>query len=260
MQYRLNYFFMATTYTDLWQKDAVLKMFDQQKTPYYEVLQGKDLKFDSIDHCDDIEDAKAYLTTQLDAIEHFGSPAQFRINFYRGVTDKNKLDQLKASNTFKLNENGAALPGTYWGNRNGLSGAGGNNDLQDIKEMLQAQQSQINALLEEADEPAEPAQQPGAVGGVMGMLAGILNNPQVQDAIAAKAIGFLNTIIPDPSGKTMNMQPRAQLGSITQDDITALNIAVTKILENGATVQDFQRLAAMDKNKFDMALGVLRTL
>lgn len=251
---------MATSYTDLWLKDSVLKMFDQQKTPYYEVLQGKDLKFDSIDHSDDIEDAKAYLTTQLDAIEHFGSPAQFRINFYRVLTDKNKFDQLKASNTFKLNENGAAQPGSYWGNRNAVGAVNGSSDLEEIKEMLLAQQSQINALLEEPDETE--TQEPGAVGGVMGMLAGILNNPQVQEAIAAKAIGFLNTIIPDPSGKTMTMQPRAQLGNITQDDITALNIAVTKLVEHGLTVQDFQKLASIadDKPKFDMLVGMLRTM
>ena len=249
----------GSTYTDLWLKDAVLKMFDQQKTPYYEVLQGKDLKFDSIDHCDDIEDAKAYLTTQLEAIEHFGSPAQFRINFYRVLTDKNKFDQLKASNTFKLNENGQAQPGTYWANRNAFGMVNSNNDLDEIKEMLIAQQSQINALLEEPD---ETTQQPGAVGGVMGMLAGILNNPAVQEAIAAKAIGFLNTIIPDPSGRTMTMQTNPRLGNITQDDIMQLNIAVTKLVEHGLTLQDFQKLASIadDKPKFDMLVGMLRTM
>ena len=252
---------MAVNYTDLWKKDAVLKMFDQQKTPYYEVMQGKDLKFDSIDHCDDIEDAKQYLTTQLEAIEHFGSPAQFRINFYRSITDKNKLDQLKASNTFKLNENGSVQQGSYWANQNQLSGVGSNPQLDRLEEMIMAQQSQINALLEDPDDTTE-VKEKDAVGGVMGMLAGILNNPQVQDAIAAKAIGFLNSIIPDPSGKTMTMQPRAQLGNITQDDITSLNIAVTKLVEHGVTIGDFQKLAAMtaDKTKFDMMLTMLRTM
>jgi hypothetical protein len=252
---------MATSYTDLFGKDAVLKMFDQQATPFYLVVQGKEkeTKFDSLDHCDDIEDAKDYLNTQLEAIEYFGSPAQFRINFYRCLNEKGKLslDNLKASNTFKLNENGNDQPGTYWGDKRGVGSVGGNSELAELKAIVLQQQSQINALLKDPDDDTE---EPQAVGGVMGMLAGLLNNPQIQEALAAKVIGFVNQIIPDPTGRTMNMQPRAQLGNITQDDITALNIAVTKMLENGATIQDFQRLANMDKAKFDMALGVLRSM
>lgn len=254
---------MATSYTDLYKKDAVLKMFDQQATPFYQVMQGKDLKFDSIDHSDDIEDAKQYLQTQLEAIEYFGSPAQFRINFYRKLSDKGNFvaENLKASNTFKLSENGEAPANTYWGNKNQLAGSSNNTDLLEIKEMLQAQQSQINALMEDPDEIGTDNEQ-GSVGGVMGMLAGILNNPAVQEAIAAKAIGFLNSIIPDPTGKTMSMQPKAQLGNVTQDDITSLNVAITKLIEHGVTVIDFQKLADMtsDKSKFDMMLSMLRSM
>lgn len=254
---------MATSYTDLWKKDAVIKMFDQQGTPYYEVMQGKEKKFDSLDHAEDIEDAKQYLQTQLEAIEYFGSPAQFRINFYRDLSAAGKLtaDNLKASNTFKLAENGERAPGTYWGDRHAVGAVGGgNSELAEIKEMLIAQQSQINALLEDPDDTTTG--DPAGVGGVMGMLAGILNNPAVQEAIAAKAIGFLNSIIPDPSGKTMTMQSNPQLGNITQDDITALNVAVTKLVEYGVTVNDFQKLAALtaDKPKFEMLIGMLRTM
>jgi hypothetical protein len=252
---------MSVTYTDLWRRDAVLKMFDQQATPYYEVFQGKEKKFDSIDHAEDIEDAKNYLDTQLQAIEHFGSPAMFRISFYRRLSEKEKFtpDNLKGSNTFKLSENGECNPGTYWGDRNAV-GSVGNPQLERIEEMLLAQQSQINALLEDPDDTT--TQEPAAVSGVMGMLAGILNNPAVQEAIAAKAIGFLNSIIPDPSGKTMTMQANPRLGNISQDDIMQLNIAVTKLVEHGITLQDFQKLAALtaDKPKFDMLVSMLRTM
>lgn len=252
----------SNNYSDLRTLDAVMKMFDQQNTPFYEVYQGKDLKFDSIDHAEDMEDAREFLEQQLKAIEHFGSAAQFKINFYRNATEKGKLENLKASNTFKLNEQGVVPVGSYWDQRNNSLGAvGPKSELQEIKEMLVAQQSQINALLEDPDEDEEE-EQPGAVGGVMGMLAGMLNNPAVQEAIAAKIIGFVNTIIPDPSGKTMTMQPRTQLAGISQEDIVALNAAVMTMIENGVQVTDFQKLATLtaDRQKFDMLLGMLRSM
>ena len=257
-----NCFTMANSYTDLFQKDAILKMFDQQNTVYYEVMQGKIKKFDSIDHCEDADDARNYLDMQLTAIEHFGSPQQFTINFYRELTDKNKfsIDNLKASNTFKLNENGMAAPGSYWGNRRGVGAVDNNSvELQEIREILQQQQSMINALLEEPDEKESKDQ--GSLSGVMGLLAGIINNPDVQAAIAAKAIGFLNTIVPDPSGQTMNMNAHPQLNGITQNDITQLNIAVTKLIDAGMLLSDFEKLAIVTQKPevFKMYLTMLRS-
>lgn len=245
--------------TDFREIEYILKQYDVMGTPFYTVYQGKDYKFDHIE--DDLESGRAYLDQQLQAIKYFGNTAQFKITFYRELTDKGKFNQenIKGSNTFKVisEEDADGMP--YWEKKRGIVSP----ELKELRELVAAQQSQINALLEDADEEEEP----GVLGGLMGHLSPILQNPQVQQAIAAKISGLLDKFIPDISGKTMYMQPTTTLGSASQakqdpdqDDQTILTMAIQKLFAAGVTVDDMKKLADMTENpkQFSFLLTMLR--
>jgi hypothetical protein len=229
--------------TDFRNIDALLSQFDVMATPFIEVYEGKQKKFDYIE--DDIDGSRDFLKNQLEAIKFFGNTALFRIAFYRQLTDSGKLtpDNLKGSNTFKLMEYEEASDTPYWQQKR-LGGS--SSELTEIKEMLLAQQSQINALLQEPDEEEEKEKVSG-FNGFLGAVMPFLQNPDVQKAIAAKIIGFINKIIPDPSGKTMYMNENPQLAGYTEEEANKINESLITLMSAGMTVNDFEKLAALTK-------------
>jgi hypothetical protein len=234
--------------------DAVLLQFDVMNTPYIEVYEGKQKKFEFIEN--DLDGAKEFIAQQLAAIKYFGNTALFKIAFYHRLTDKDKfaIDNLKGSNTFKLQDYAEAMETPYWQGKQLINGKSSNSELAEIKELLTAQQSQINSLLEPSDDEAE--NQP--VGGIMGALQPILQNPDIQQAIASRIIGLIDTLIPNK----MNTQQQQQvtLGALTQDQADSINVSIERLINAGMTESDFAKLATMaeDKTKASFLLGMLR--
>jgi len=247
--------------TDLREIDAILKQYDVMDTPYYTVYQGKDYKFDWME--DDLEGGRKYLEQQLEAIKYFGNTLQFKICFYRKLTDKGtfNIENIKGSNTFKVITEDDPERGTYWAKKNQLD----NPDIRQLRELIEAQQSQINALLHKSDEEEEEEEK-GVLGGLLNGLTPILQNPQVQQVIAGKIIGFIEKILPD-HGKNLYMQPVSAISGVSQQTEQTeeqqqiiLTEALQKLFNNGVTVNDIVKLSNMADNpaQFSFLLSMLR--
>lgn len=238
---------------DFRDKEALLSQFDVMATPFFEVIAEKKRKFIHIE--DDMEGAKEFLRNQLDAIGHFGSTSIFTIIYYSEVSDKGKLmqDAIIGSNTFKLNE-GELSSWKGYGSRN--------QDLEEIKEILKAQQSQITALMQEPDENDEDEPEPeklSGLGSIAGMLSGLLSQPEVQQVIAQKIVGFINGIFPEKNALNMNTQ-QGVIGNVQQDDSSLITQSLERLFAAGMTAQDFKKLADLTNNpqQFQMYLSMLR--
>lgn len=245
-------------HTDFRNIEALLSQFDVMATPYIEVYEGKQKKFDFIE--DDLDGARNFLSQQLEAIKFFGNTALFRIAFYREATEKGKLlpENLKGSNTFKLMEYEEAANVPYW-KQKAIGAANSNPEFEELKQMLLAQQSQINALLEDPDEIEEAAESVGAYGGLLGALTPLLQNPEVQQVIAGKIIGFINKILPDNQNNNV-MENKANLAGLTENDAQRINNALAVLLSAGMSANDFEKLAALanDPTQFQFYLSMLR--
>ena len=249
--------------TDFREIDALLKQYDVMDTPYYTVYQCKDYKFDWME--DDLEGGKDYLAKQLEAIKYFGNTSQFKICFYRKLTDKGtfNIENIKGSNTFKVISEDDPERGTYWAKKNGMD----NPEIRQLRELVEAQQSQINALLTASDQEEEEEDK-GVLGGLLNGLTPILQNQQVQQVIAGKIIGFIEKILPDT--KNLTMQSLGALHGTTQPSVPIeeseevqqqkLNDALIKLFSAGVTVNDLVKLSEMADNptQFNFLLSMLR--
>lgn len=63
-----------------------------------------------------------------------------------------------------------------------------------LKEEFREMKEAVTGLIESRSEEKEDDGEPSKMGGVMGMIGKILENPTVQQAIAAKVIGFIDKI------------------------------------------------------------------
>ena len=253
---------MASQQTDFRNSEAVLNQYDVMDTPYYTVFQGKDYKFDWME--EDLEGGRNHLKQQLEAIKFFGNTAQFKICFYRKLTEKGtfNIENIKGSNTFKVIAEEQADQSPYWAAKNNYV----HPEIKALIEKIDAQQSQINALLQESDQEEEEEENKGVLGGLLNGLTPILQNPAIQQAIAGRIIGFLDKLVPDNKTKTMYMQPAGTLSGVSetepseQEEQIILNNALVKLFNNGVTVNDIQKLADMADNpvQFNFLLSMLR--
>lgn len=243
---------------------AVLDAFDRNDTALFAVYQGKDLKFDSIELAEDPETARQYLNDNLEAIRRYGNTQTFKIVFYRRLSEKGTLtpENVKGSNTFKVVEPQDAGMLSYWQLKNGeRMPPQPTQELSEIKEMLLAQQSQINALLQEPDEENNNSVNGSAGFNIMGLVNQLISHPEIQQAIAGRITGLINTIIPDPSGKLMPMQQTTQLAGTSEDQqVQIINDCLQRLFTAGLTLDDLQKLADMTKDQanFNFLLSLLR--
>src|SRR5882672_6091561 len=74
-----------------------------------------------------------------------------------------------------------------------------------LKEEMREMRDTFTGYMEKQNEEKEGDGEPEKMGGVMGMLGKILENPTIQQAIAAKVVSFIDKIFPGGMG-TMNQQ------------------------------------------------------
>lgn len=251
-------------HTDLREKEAVLTQYDAMGTPFFEVWEGKQKKFEWTDN--DLDGGRGFLEQQLDAIYHYGSTALFTIKYYKKLTDKETfaVENLKGSNTFKLVETGSPNLTPYWKQQQ-MGGVGGKSEVEELKEMLAGMQSQINALthpIEDEDEEEEPEKLSG-IGAIIGMVKPVLDQPEVQQAIAGKIVDFLDKLFPNkPNSGFMNQQQpqQQQLQTITEGEAARINKSIADLINSGVTASDFEKLAIMmqDPAQANFLLTMLR--
>lgn len=256
---------------DLKGVDEVLQQFEHRATPFFEVREGKDLKFKFLD--DDLEAAKSCLQIHLEQLANNGTTAPYKIVFYKSVNSAGDgfiKDSEMGSNTFRLNQPGMGMQQYYAIQRGDIdpaqvAGMGGGVNAK-ILETLNGINSRLIALekpLEEELEEIEEDQPEDTGKQILGALAGIIQHPDVQSILAQKLVGLLNLI---PSG-SVNSQPaptqvqHKQISQMNEQDIQAINQALGTLVNAGMTVQDFEKLAniaATDPSKFTMLLGMLK--
>ena len=155
---------MASQQTDFRNSEAVLNQYDVMDTPYYTVFQGKDYKFDWME--EDLEGGRNHLKQQLEAIKFFGNTAQFKICFYRKLTEKGtfNIENIKGSNTFKVIAEEQADQSPYWAAKNNYV----HPEIKALIEKIDAQQSRKQRLVTGIDEVEQEGerQQPIQANGI----------------------------------------------------------------------------------------------
>lgn len=256
---------------DLKGVEEVLQQFEHRATPFYEVLDGKQLKFKFLE--DDLEAAKACLELHLNQLANNGSTAPYRIVFYKRVNaneDGFIKDSEMGSNTFRLNQPGMGMQQYYAIQRGDIdpgqvAGMGGGINAK-ILETLNGINSRLTALetpLEEDLEESEEEQPQDSGKQILGALAGIIQHPDVQGILAQKLVGLLNLI---PSGYMVSQPQQTeaetkQIQQMNEQEIQAVNQALGTLVSAGMTVADFQKLAQIastDPGKFTMLLSMLK--
>lgn len=254
---------------DLKGVDEVLAQFEHRNTPFFEVREGKDLKFKFLE--DDLEAAKSCLELHLQQLAANGSTAPYKIVWYKSVNPERESfikDSEMGSNTFRLNQPGVGMQQYYAMQRGEIDpatlGAVGSNKkilelLTGIDSRLTAIENPIEADLDDPED--EPEESTGKQ--ILGALAGVIQHPEVQQLLAQKLIGLLN-LIPTGSGMAAPVQPQPQPKQITQmneQEIQTVNRALGVLFSAGMTVADIEKLAdiaAKDPSKFSMLLSMLK--
>lgn len=256
---------------DLKGVDEVLQQFEHRATPFFEVREGKDLKFKFLE--EDFEAAKSCLDIHLQQLAANGSTAPYKIVYYGKVNAEKESfikDSELGSNTFRLNQPGMGMQTYHAINRGEIdpayvAGMGSGLNAK-ILETLNGINSRLTALetpLEEDPDESEEDQPQDTGKQILGALAGIIQHPEVQSVLASKLVGLLNLI---PSGSLGGQPapmpaPAKQITQMSQQEIDAVNLALQTLFGAGMTVADLQKLAdiaAKDQGKFTMLLGMLK--
>lgn len=244
--------------------EQVLEQFELFDTPFFAVFQGKDLKFQHLE--DNIDEARNLLRQNLEVLERNGSVAPFKIVYYYNLSANEKLvpENIKGSNTFRVISPGVSTNHPDYGNperfnTNFFASKIGNAKIIDEQaaKIIELEE-RLNAMEAEAVE-----EQPQAVGGLNGIINGLLQNEQIQQAIIGRLLNFVDTILPNKSN-AMNTANNASGASIAGiDETNALHDALSQLEAAGMTLNDFVKLATIAKEKqsyFQMLLQSLRTM
>lgn len=237
---------------DLRGSEQVLQSFDLNATPFFAIYQGKDLKFQHLEN--DIDSAKELLVNNLNVLEQGGSSAPLKIVYYYDLNSNGKLsnENIKGSNTFRICNGG---PSNYNSFNDGqvipIPYRESRANREQEARILALEQRLLEAEAEEEEET------PQAVGGMQGVLAGLLNNPQIQDALVGRLIGFLDKILPaqTPAGNIPAMVSGAS------DDDQQIRQSLQTLFSKGMTVADIQKLANIAETQtpyFNTLLSMLR--
>lgn len=253
---------------DLRGKDQVINQFDLFSTPYYCVMQGKDIKFYYAD--DNMDEARELLENNLNVLEQNGSVAPFKIVYYTGINEKGKLvaENIKGSNTFRVCSPGMAPNNPMYQNvESGLpiwqskkmSGID-REELEELKNKIQYLEDQNEELISKLEESEEAIEQPAGIGG---LLNGLLQNPEIQTALIGRILGFVDTLLPQKN----NYMNSAQIAGTEDNNFAKINLqeieAVEKLKGAGMTTDDLCKLANISVNNsayFNMLLNTLRSL
>lgn len=231
--------------------------------PWAVLSQGKILCSSSDVTDDDIELGAEQLEGFLEMMKKHGSQAVYELQVYRlgtGNVEINSKTPYSRSIPFSLFENP----------EQGVS-----NQDNRMFTLLTEMQLQIKALQEQAaardmevdDEP----QDDGTVMGKIGSMAmGILERPDVQQAIAIGAVNLVKKIVPN-MGNTQRMQEsegrrvagveQGYVNLLDQAQIAKVHAAITRLSAKDAKLGDhlekLAEIAEQQPNKYSMALNFL---
>lgn len=245
--------------------EATVEAYELNRIGPWAVLsQGKILCSSCDVTDDDIDQGAEQLECFLEMMKKHGSQAVYELQVYRlGATNVeiNSKTPYSRSIPFSLFEN--ETPGVSNGESMMLS-------------MLTEMQAEIRVLKEQAAarEAAasddEETQDDGTVMGKIGSMAmGILERPDVQQAIAIGAVNFVKKFVPGMN-RTAEQQEEGrrvagvQVGYVNlldQDQVNKVHAAITRLSAKDAKLGDhLEKLASIaedNPNKYSMALNFL---
>lgn len=140
-------------------------------------------------------------------------------------------------------------------------------------------ENKFNLLMQKLDEQDKEELEESAPGGLGAVLNGLLENPEIQRAIASRVIGLVDKILPAPAadpglravpseglGKVGSVQngPAQQVNQLTSSEIDRLNQAIEILAKHdqllGSHLAKLALVAETEPGKFKMILGLLKTL
>lgn len=213
---------------------AVLNWFNNQSESRFAIYRGNkpnDAYLTGSYHGSDKEESANVLEQMLSDIE----ANDYNVYFLKLLPDNAKQKNPTPGITFQLfTSNSGAISGTS------------NQQAQIMHEVL----NEIRALRAERLQQIETDDDDDESEDDESLLAGIVKQPQVQQILAGMLQQFL-------TGN--NTQAKALAGVETETDQEAiLQQHLQTLFSKGVTVEDFAKLAAMDKLKLKMLLSMLR--
>jgi len=250
---------------DLRGSEQVINSFDLFETPYYQVMQGKDLKFHYLN--DNIDGARELLRSNLEILEINETQAPFKIVYYSSLNTGGKLvpENMIGSNTFRVispnayhnlqmnNGVGSLVQNSWSSSRENKNNA----------EILSQQEIKIKELEDKIIE-LESEDKPDAVNGTnsfMGVVGMLLQDENVKQALIGRLMGLVDKILPmDNNNNKMGSLAGVDNVSVSESKIEK---SVFELLEYGMLESDFLKLAVIGKTNpeyFKMLLTSLRAM
>lgn len=228
--------------------DRVLEAFENMQIPAWSLWCGKamNLYYDG----DDMEQAKVKLDNYLRMCDQ-NSPATYMLCVYEELKPGERINSktpYTASFNFKLQAYDAPSAAV----------AMISEEKRLMQETMRALTAEVSALRERLDAEAEPADEPQA--GIGAVINGLLDMPEIKQAIAGRIIELFNKIVPMSN---VNTAGRIAGPDPAPDQIDKLNQAIPVLLKHDPNLGDhlgmLAGLAERDHNKFMSLIGMLKS-
>jgi hypothetical protein len=235
--------------------NSVLMAYENQKIAPFAVLWGKQFLFSYSGN--ELEEGKQLLQQWLTAVsaDNPDATATYTLRLYDGLADKEKIKagtDYDASFNFKLADydqyNNMGIP------RRGETAA----------KVYELEQTVLQLKQRLEEEENEEEEKPGALGSIGAMLQGLLEHPEIKQAIAGKLVRLFDnlfTMQPQQLGQIAGPAPAAMSEPAT-DEITRLNAALAKLYNaDPDLINHLEVLATMAEKetaKFQMLISMLK--
>ena len=241
----------------------VLTQFDYRATPFFAIYQQKDLKFKHLE--EDLENARAVLSDNLEQLFQNGSNSIFKIKFYKRVNaDGEDFDQKTemGSNTFKLNSDNrnylAMQPGEIMPYSRSVNG--NSDSMAKILDSLNAIDSRLTAIEMPLEDEAEEREET-PTDKIMGFLGAVVTQPGIVELFGQKLMGLLSFIPSKPMPQYQEPINNTNM-PIEEKDVPKLNEYLEQMIKGGMQLSDFQKLAEISQNNpkhFTWLLSLLKS-
>ena len=231
-------------------KDAIVDAFRNKRIPYFAVVSGSQIihKNQTIA---DVDVAADELETFLSMLNE-GSNAVYTLRIFEeipkgGIKDKTPADY---GLNFRLNIEGM-LPEpsriAYLRNRDDYD--------KQLMSRLDAIEAKINGVDDEEEAEEEPAKN-----GMIGVINGLIQNPQIQQAIVSRLIGFIDKILPPVQNQNFMSNVAPAINGIAEDQ-QKLDEALTILRKHCPNLEDkllaLANLAEAEPAQFQMLIKML---
>jgi hypothetical protein len=203
----------------------------------------------------DVEEGADYLAQCIDALKAGGSEASYKLKVYDDWTPGAKITpKTVPSRSFNFGLYEAEEGTPYEKRQSGVVGR--------LEERMDKMQDALmGKLLDKLDEEEEPVAAAPANGGIGSMLNGLLDMPEIRNAIAVRVAGFISSIMPAKKNPAQVAGIDAAPVQIDPEQYKKLEQAIPMLAQVDPLLGDhllaLAQMAHNSPSKYSMALSFL---